>query len=131
MPPKLLVAVNSGGAVASTPFGGPAITVHPGDWLVIYALGLGPTSPTVETGAASPSNPLAVVRGANSVDFGNGAIFHAAKKSDPLFMGLTPTYVGLYQINVQIPADSPPGASVPVYLDGDIGTSNTLLFNIQ
>ena len=48
----------------------------------------------------------------------------------PDFVGLTPTFVGLYQVNVTIPQNAPLGDQVPVYLQGDIGTSNQLLFHI-
>ena len=37
----------------------PSNPVHRGDLLTIYATGLGRTSPSVETGAPAPSEPLA------------------------------------------------------------------------
>jgi uncharacterized protein (TIGR03437 family) len=129
--PKLLIAVDQSGAVTSTPLGGAAAVVHTGDYLTIYALGLGPTTPAVASGTASPLSPLATVPGKNLVYFGQNDLFHSsAIPVIPQFIGLTPNFVGLYQINVQIPADLPKGI-VPVLLQGEIGASNKLLFNVQ
>ena len=129
--PRLLIAVNQAGAVVSTPFGGAATPVQAGSVVVIYALGLGPTIPAVPSGAAAPSSPLARVPGTNDVFFGTGGLFNDPVSQTPQFVGLTPQFVGLYQINVQIPADAPKGAATPVFLQGDAGTSNKLLFTIQ
>lgn len=129
--PRLLIAVNGSVAVVSTPFGGAATPVTPGETVVIYALGLGPTNPAVASGTGAPSSPLAIVPGTNTMFFGSGGLFNDPVSQTPQFIGLTPQFVGLYQINVTIPADAPRGAAVPVFLQGDIGTSNTLLFNIQ
>jgi uncharacterized protein (TIGR03437 family) len=129
--PKLLIAVDQSGAVTSTPLGGAAAVVHTGDYLTIYALGLGPTNPAVASGTASPLSPLATVPGKNLVYFGQNDLFHSSAIAvTPQFIGLTPNFVGLYQINVQIPAESPKGQT-PVLLQGEIGASNTLLFNVQ
>ncbi|HMD50042.1 MAG TPA: hypothetical protein VKG79_13125 [Bryobacteraceae bacterium] len=87
--------------------------VHANDVVVIYTIGLGPTSPAVPSGTASP-NPPAVV-GQTQVCFGE----HAAVTKPPVcqaaqFSGLTPGFVGLYQINVAIPSGLPTG-NVPIY----------------
>ena len=42
--------------------------------------------------------------------------FSAVPTPAPLFAGLTPGQVGLYQINVTIPFDAPTG-NVPVYIE--------------
>ena len=129
--PKLLVAVNQAGAVVSGPFNPSAVPVPASSFVTIYALGLGPTSPAVSTGAAAPSSPLSSVLGTNTMFFGAGGLFSMPASQTPQFIGLTPTFVGLYQINVQVPASAPKGTAIPVYLQGDIGTSNTLTFYIQ
>lgn len=77
-----------------------------GDTLTIYAIGLGPTVPTVATGDAAPSNPLARLAVTPMVIFGGGP---AGSRVTPSFAGLTPTSAGLYQLNAQIPMDSPRG----------------------
>jgi uncharacterized protein (TIGR03437 family) len=129
--PKLLIAVDQQVNVVSTPFGGAATPVKAGETITIYGLGFGQTTPPAQTGAASPSSPLAVVPGTNEVFFGNGGLFQNPISQKPDFVGLTPGSVALYQVNVTIPANAPKGASVPVFVQGDAGTSNVLNFNIQ
>ena len=89
----------------------------PGEEIVIYALGLGATNPAVPTGQVTPSPaPLAI--NLNKVNFEYGANEGPSKGVPlsltvcstiptcpfiPRFAGLTPTSVGLYQINFVIP----------------------------
>jgi uncharacterized protein (TIGR03437 family) len=82
-----------------------------GDTLVMYAIGLGQTSPTVTNGTAAPANPLAVITPMPTVRFGTGDAVA------PLFVGLTPGFVGLYQINVTMPVFVEKGSNIAVYLD--------------
>jgi uncharacterized protein (TIGR03437 family) len=104
----------------------------PGDTLVFYAIGLGPTQPRVASGAASPASPLAVSPGNYLVTFGStGPFGGGSAEATPLFVGLTPNFVGLYQINVTIPADAPKGTSVPVALVGEGGSSNRVNIAIE
>jgi uncharacterized protein (TIGR03437 family) len=73
----------------------------PGEVLVIYLVGMGTTSPSVVSGALSPASPLAKVVGQVTVD-GQPAVVQ--------FAGLTPGFVGLYQINFVVPAGARTGA---------------------
>jgi uncharacterized protein (TIGR03437 family) len=70
---------------------------HPGDVLVGYLTGGGPVNPagSLVTGAASPSGPSPATLG-YSVTVGG----LQAKVS---YLGLTPTLVGVYQVNFQLP----------------------------
>ena len=102
-----------------------------GDTLVLYAIGLGPTSPTVTNGTAAPLSPLAVIDPMPSLQFGNLSISEA-DATRPLFVGLTPGFVGLYQINVTIPATVEKGPNVPVFLNmGNNLFSNTVELAIE
>jgi len=74
----------------------------PGEYITIYLAGLGATDNPVATGAASPASPLAQPLTAPTLTL-NGAQIPIA------FAGLTPTAVGLYQINIQVPAGTADG----------------------
>ncbi|MBI4874421.1 MAG: hypothetical protein HY822_07300 [Acidobacteria bacterium] len=101
-----------------------------GDALVIYAIGLGPTTPAVAGGAAAPSDPLARVEPPFSVIFG-GAFSWSGIPVAPLFAGLTPGFVGLYQINVIVPEEAPISDRVRLSLARDGLASNAVEIAIQ
>jgi uncharacterized protein (TIGR03437 family) len=85
---------------------------HPGDILTIYALGLGPVSPPVATGAPAPAvAPLAVTTNAVQVMYASGS--SGSVTASPLYSGLAPFFAGLYQIDVLLPQNTPSG-NVPV-----------------
>jgi hypothetical protein len=89
---------------------------QPDEEIVIWAYGLGLTTPAPKTGQVSPSpaanlpSPLYL-----RFDFTNNAIpsppylnrFSAIPTPAPTFVGLAPEQVGLYQINVRIPSSIP------------------------
>jgi uncharacterized protein (TIGR03437 family) len=79
----------------------------PGQVVVIYATGLGPVNQTIALGAPSPANPPATVNTPVQVTIGGQTV-------TPQFAGLTPNFVGLYQVNVAIPTGVTPGSAVPV-----------------
>ena len=81
--------------------------VHKGDKLIIYVSGLGPTTPPVNAGQTSPSNPPAVVLTAPTVTLGGVTLAVT-------FAGLTPGQIGVYQINVDVPQGVTQGLSVPL-----------------
>ena len=100
--------------------------------LVIYAIGMGPTTPAVASGVGSPTaEPLARVGSRPQVCFRASTPFNPGLCVDPLFAGLAPGFVGLYQVNVVIPGGSPTGEAVPIYLKTDDGNSNSVNLAIQ
>ena len=110
----------------------PGLDTHPahaGDTLVIYAIGLGPTSPGVPVGQAAPSSePLSRLTSTPVVNmFNTGS---PALVVQPSFAGLTPTYAGLYQVNVTVPANSPKG-TVNITLGFNDAISNAVQLAIQ
>ncbi len=100
-----------------------------GDALVAYAIGLGPTTPAAASGVGAPADPLARIDPPFKVYFGAGIIGGASV--DPLFVGLTPGFVGLYQINVVVPPDVPKGEHIRFTLQRDGVTSNAVELVIQ
>jgi uncharacterized protein (TIGR03437 family) len=78
-----------------------------GEILVVWATGIGNLSQLATTGAASPGSPPA-----QAVDLPTVTVGGAAAVVQ--FAGLTPGSVGLVQINIQLPATLPAGASLPL-----------------
>jgi uncharacterized protein (TIGR03437 family) len=74
-----------------------------GETIVVYGTGLGAVSPPVPDGTAAPTSTLSNAVAPVFVDF--GGVYAPL----PTFAGLTPTAVGLYQINVAVPAGAGPG----------------------
>jgi uncharacterized protein (TIGR03437 family) len=85
----------------------PTNPVHANDTLVIYATGLGRTSPPVETGQAAPSDTLASAVISPAVTLGGMPL-------NVLYAGLVPDEVGVYQINAIVPFGVPQGLEVPL-----------------
>jgi len=95
-----------------------------GEYISIYCLGLGPVSNTPRTGAAAGSNSLSQAVTAPSVLIGSVPVAVS-------FAGLAPGFVGLYQVNAQIPDGAPTGDAVSVVLSSGGATSNTVTIAIE
>jgi uncharacterized protein (TIGR03437 family) len=78
-----------------------------GEILIVWATGIGNLSQLAATGAASPGSPPA-----QAVDLPTVTVGGASAVVQ--FAGLTPGSVGLVQINIQLPATLPAGASLPL-----------------
>jgi uncharacterized protein (TIGR03437 family) len=128
--PALFTTNQAGTGQASTLIAGTASLAAPndafpgsrpakiGEYISIYATGLGDVSNRPAPGAGSPVNPLARTLATPEVTVGGVPAAVA-------FSGLTPGYYGLYQINVQIPEGAPSGAEVPIVLTIGGVASNT------
>ena len=97
---------------------GAALTpAKPGEFVALYATGLGLTDPAFAAG--SVVNQIA--RGAFPVSVTLNGVPLPAR--DILYAGAAPGYAGLYQINIQVPAGTPSG-NLPVGLSiGGLSTS--------
>ncbi|MDA1235294.1 MAG: hypothetical protein O3A53_10875 [Acidobacteria bacterium] len=94
----------------------PASPARPDDVLEIYATGLGPLSRTVVRGAGAPNaEPLARALTDIKVIFSNPNPNNFGRT--PQFIGLSPNFVGLFQVNVAVPSSASPNARTPIYLD--------------
>ncbi len=82
----------------------PSYPAKSGEELAMYAFGLGATSPTVPAGQPAPS-PAPVATGQFSLSFAytgtlaSSSQTNPAPISKPVFVGLSPGEVGLYQVN--------------------------------
>jgi uncharacterized protein (TIGR03437 family) len=98
---------------------------HAGDYIVIFANGLGAVSNTPKTGGTAVANPLSSLIGNLSVTIGG------VPASGVFFAGLAPGFVGLYQVNVQVPQGVAPGDAVPVVLSTGAAFSNTVTISVR
>jgi uncharacterized protein (TIGR03437 family) len=96
---------------------------HAGDVITLYLTGMGATTPPVASGTLAPTSPLAttVLQPQVSID---------TTSADILFSGLTPGGVGLYQINIRIPAGIRTGDLQLVVSQSGI-TSNTAIIPVR
>jgi minor extracellular serine protease Vpr len=79
--------------------------VRRGQVAQLYVNGLGPVTNTPGSGQVSPASPLATTVNTPQVLVGN-------RPAQILFSGLAPGIVGLYQVNIVVPADAPTGPEV-------------------
>jgi len=93
-------------------------------YLQIYCTGLGAVSNQPSNGAPSPSSPLSQTPTLPQVTIGGVT-------ATPIFSGLAPGYVGLYQVNVLVPASVASGSAIPVVLSMNGVTSNTVTIAVQ
>jgi uncharacterized protein (TIGR03437 family) len=99
--------------------GAQARPANPGDYLTIYCTGLGSVTNPPATGAPAPSNPFSTTTATPQVAIGGIT-------ANVSFFGLTPGFVGLYQINAQVPAGVPAGNAIPLVLTIGGQPSNTV-----
>jgi adhesin/invasin len=75
---------------------GPSNPAKAGSYVMLYGTGAGAATPAVPTGSAAPASPLSTVTNVTATI--NGVL---AKVT---FQGLAPGFVGLLQVNMQVPA---------------------------
>lgn len=92
-----------------------------GEVLVVWTTGLGDVSNQPLTGTASPASPLAI---ANT----NPVVTVADRTAAVQFAGLTGGFVGLAQINIQLPDMLPQGSTLPLVIR--FGSSASQIVNL-
>jgi uncharacterized protein (TIGR03437 family) len=90
----------------------------------IYGTGLGRVTNRPVTGGFSPWPPLAQTRVLPVVTVGG-------VKAQVSWSGLTPGFVGLYQVNFKVPENAPAGDAVPVVVSAGGAISNTVTMAVQ
>jgi len=121
-----IVVSNSDGSLAWPAGSAHTFVTHPakpGDKLFLYASGLGQvTSPPAD--------------GHNSLDKRRDTLVKpivmlGGITANVLFSGLSPSFVGVYQVNFQVPENAPTGDSVPIQIQlGGITTSANITMAI-
>ena len=95
-----------------------------GDFLSIFCTGLGAVRNPPVSGAPALAEPLSTTITTPSVTIGG-------VPASVSFSGLGPGFVGLYQVNVEVPEDALTGNAVPVVLTIGGVTSNTVTIAVQ
>jgi uncharacterized protein (TIGR03437 family) len=95
-----------------------------GESISIYGTGLGDVSNRPGLGSPSPSNPLASTLVKPTVTIGG-------VNANVSFAGLAPGFVGLYQVNAQVPDTAPGGGAVDLVLTIGGVKSNTATIAIE
>ena len=94
-----------------------------GEFITIYCTGLGNVTNRPATGVAASGNPLSATAAPTVTIGGVSAAIN--------FSGLAPGFVGLYQVNVQVPNNAPAGDAVPVIVIINGASSNTVTIAVQ
>ncbi len=113
--------------VASTGSSGPpGRAARKGEYISIYADGLGPLNEVLPPGEPAPLDRLIRATVPVTVVIGDSELVLS-----PSFVGLTPGIVSLFVVNVQLTSDVQTGPSIPLYLkvslsNGTVVSSNTV-----
>jgi uncharacterized protein (TIGR03437 family) len=95
-----------------------------GEFIAIFCTGLGPVQPPVPSGSVAPSFPLSQTTFPVTASIGG-------LPAQVSFAGLAPSFVGLYQVNAQVPTAAPAGDTVALILTIGGITSNTVTIAVQ
>jgi uncharacterized protein (TIGR03437 family) len=121
---------NSDGILAAAPGSIPPLNTHPakiGDptTLVILATGLGAVEPPVVTGSGVTDGQLHKTVTTPQVLVGN-------VQAQVVFAGMTPQFVGVYQINIIIQPGTPTGDKIPLQISmGGVTTTNQVTIAVS
>jgi uncharacterized protein (TIGR03437 family) len=97
--------------------------VNAGDFVSIYATGLGPVSQIIPNGQPAPLTPSIPSKPLVDVLI-NGVATNVQ------FAGLAPGYIGLYQVNAQIPTATAANSATSVQLVVHLPNGSTVLSNV-
>ncbi|MBM3763685.1 MAG: hypothetical protein FJW36_26070, partial [Acidobacteria bacterium] len=87
-----------------------------GQAIVLFATGLGAVTPAPGGLSIATSSPTVLVN---------------QRELRPFFSGLAPGFIGLFQLNVLIPTNFPPGLELPVLVRSGSAISNQALISIR
>ena len=121
------VAVNADGTLVAAANAIPGVTSHPataGDTITLLATGLGPVANQPADGSAPPDTSAQTTSTPTVLIGGVGANVMSA--------GLSPQYVGMYQVTVVVPGGTATGSAVPVQIQaGGITSSDPVTIALQ
>lgn len=121
---------NSDGIIAAANGAIQGLTTHPAKindplTLAILATGLGPVDPPVATGNVVTNGPLPKTTTQPTVTVGG-------VPAQVVFAGMSPQFVGVYQINIVIQPGTPTGDAVPLVITmGNISSPNNITIAVS
>jgi uncharacterized protein (TIGR03437 family) len=113
----VLIANTASIAAPAATFSG-SRPVQRGEFISIFCTGLGEVTRQPATGAPAATDTVSLTDG------GPVAVLIGGVPTSASFSGLAPGFVGLYQVNVQVPSNSPTGPAVPLAISIGGKTSN-------
>src|SRR6266513_2265269 len=96
-------------------------TVTAGDVIVIYCTGLGQTNPAAVTGQPASASQVVL----------QPTVTVGGQAAGVQYAGLSPGFVGLYQVNLQIPPGVSAGSAVPVVITQNGIASNAATIGVR
>jgi uncharacterized protein (TIGR03437 family) len=122
------VVVIAGTAIWAAPVGAiPGVTSRPamaGDYLTLYCSGLGAVTNNPGDGGPASGTELSYVQAPVTAAIGG-------QNATVTFAGLAPGFVGLYQINLEVPTGVAAGNAVPIVVSTAGLNSNTATIAVQ
>jgi uncharacterized protein (TIGR03437 family) len=111
-------------AAKSGTFSSPTVAAKPGDVLILWGTGFGPTTPPVLPGGVTPADQTYATSTLPAVTINNipATVYGAALASG---------YAGLYQIAIQVPATIPDGDWPVIATIGGIPSPNGLMLAVR
>ncbi|MBF8305294.1 MAG: peptidase and subtilisin, kexin, sedolisin [Acidobacteria bacterium] len=91
-----------------------------GEFLAVFATGLGATTPSVSSGSPASSSTLAVTQITPTATI-------AGMAAPVRFSGMAPGFVGLYQVNLEVPAGVPGGQQTLILTSNGINSNSVTI----
>jgi uncharacterized protein (TIGR03437 family) len=104
--------------------GAPSRPVRRGEFLEVYASGLGPVVNPPASGSLASSVTLSPTTSEATVTIGG-------EEAAVSFAGLAPGFVGLYQVNLEVPQNAPSGGAVELVLRIGGAVSNAVTVAVE
>jgi uncharacterized protein (TIGR03437 family) len=124
--PGVIYDSNTGHAVAQNQvdwsLNSPASPAQPGQYLIVYMTGQGLLDNPIASGAAAPDDPLSRPLAPVTATIGG-------QNAPIAFAGMTPGFVGLFQVNLQIP--NVPAGEQPLAITVGSAAANQTTVSVQ
>ncbi len=124
------ITISATGEIAAPLGSFPGFAARPvnrGEFISIFCTGLGPVTNQPASGAPASGTSISVTTTTPTVTIGGVPV----STTGDFFSGLAPGFVGLYQVNAQVPASVTPGSAVSLVLSIGGAVSNTVTIAVQ